>query len=186
MSKDNQERIKDILSLYNKKSLIETTLLNNEVDIIKNRSKVVDNFSDVKYDNLYYNVSATNDRDAKYLYDVSYFHIYNNDGDYKLDVYYIVQLIKNQVMAVPRSNEEYVSFTLSYHNSSYEFVLEVSANLNFNNSGDFLIIKAIAKYDKEIIELINYNTHVTNHNLLYGDEKATINLKDNEVVVHIN
>ena len=186
MSKDNQERIQDILSLYDRKSLIETALLNNEVDIIRNRSMVDDNFSKVKYDKLYYNVSATNDRDAKYLYEIVYFFLYKNDDDYRLDIHYMIELIKRQVMIIERFNEEYISFTLSYHNNNYEFVLEVSANLDFDNNGDFLIIKAISKYNKEIIELINYNTNVTNHNMLYGDEKAIIDLKDNEVVVHIN
>lgn len=186
MSKDNQERIEDILSLYNKKSLIETALLNNEVDIIKNRSMVDEGLINIKYDNLYYNVSATNDNDVKYLYEIIYSFLYKNDDGYKLDVRYMVELIKRQVMIIERFKEEYISFTLSHHNNNYEFVLEISANLDFNNSGDFLIIKAIAKYDKEIIELINYNTNVTNHNVLYGDEKAIIDLKDNEVVVHIN
>ena len=188
MSKDNQERIKDILSLYNKKSLIETALLNNEVDIIKNRSKVVDDYSDTKYGNLYYNVAAYNSRDAKVLYDSVYFHIFNDSDkqDVNIKVSNIVRAIKD-LMIIPKNDGGYVSFTLSTHNDNYDFVLEVSGNFNDDkDNGNFLIIKAIAKYKKEIVELINYNTNVTDYIDIHGDERALINLLEDEVVVHIN
>lgn len=187
MSKDNQETIESILSLYNKKALIETALLNNEVDIIKNRSLVYDKFSDYEYDNIYYNVAAANDRDAKVLYDLVHRHVFDSSDKegINIKVFNIVRSVKD-LMIIPRNNNEYVSFTLSTHNDNYEFVLEVSGNFNDDkDNGDFLIIKAIAKYDKEIIELINYNTNVTNHMDIYGDEHATIKLLDNEVVVDI-
>lgn len=188
MSKDNQERIEDILSLYNKKSLIETALLNNEVDIIKNRSKVVDDYSDTKYGNLYYNVSATNNRDAKALYDLIHFHIFNDSNKHgvNIKVSHVVRVVKD-LMTIPKNNYGYVSFTLSTHNDNYEFVLEVSGNFNDDNdNGDFLIIKAITKYDKEVVELINYNTNVTDYVDIHGDERAIIILLDDQVVVHIN
>lgn len=188
MSKDNQERIEDILSLYNKKALIETALLSNEVDIIKNRSKVVDDYSDTKYGNLYYNVAATNSRDAKALYDSLHFHIFDNNDNHGVHILVsnTVRAIKD-LMTIPKNDSGYVSFTLSTHNDNYEFVLEVSGNFNDDNdNGDFLIIKAITKYDKEIVELINYNTNVTDYVDIHGDERARIILLDDQVVVHIN
>ena len=187
MSKDNQERIEDILNLYNKKSLIETALLNNEVDIIKNRSKVVDDYSYTD-SNIYYNVAAYNSRDAKVLYDSVYFHIFNdsNKQDVNIKVSNIVRVIKDS-MIIPRNDGGYISFTLNTHNDNYDFVLEVSGNFNDDkDNGDFLIIKAIAKYDKEIVELINYNTNVTDYIDIHGDERALINLLEDEVVLHIN
>ena len=188
MSKDNQERIKDILSLYNKKVLIETALLNNEVDIIKNRSKVVDDYSDTKYGNLYYNVAATNDRDAKVLYDSVHFHIFDNNDNHgvHIKVSNIVRAVKD-LMIIPKDDNGYISFTLSTHNDNYEFVLEVSGNFNDDEDDkDFLIIKAIAKYKKEIVELINYNTNVTDYIDIHGDERAAIRLFDDKVVTYIN
>lgn len=188
MSKDNQERIEDILSLYNKKALIETALLSNEVDIIKNRSKVVDDYSDTKYGNLYYNVAATNSRDAKALYDLVHFSIFNdsNKEGVNIKVSYIVRAVKD-LMTIPKNDNGYVSFTLSTRNDNYEFVLEVSGNFNDDkDNGDFLIIKAITKYDKDIIELINYNTNVTDYIDIHGDERAVITLLDDNVIVDIN
>src|SRR5699024_12562536 len=168
--------------------LIETALLSNEVDIIKNRSLVYDKFSDSKYDNVYYNVSATNDRDAKVLYDLVHHHVFNssNKQDVYIKVSNIVRAVKD-LLIIPKSDNGYISFTLSTHNDNYEFVLEVSGNFNDDkDNGDFLIIKAITKYSKDIVELINYNTNVTDYVDIHGDERATINLLDNEVVVHIN
>ena len=188
MSKDNQERIEDILSLYNKKALIETALLNNEVDIIKNRSKVIDDYSDTKYGNLYYNVAAYNSRDAKALYDLVHFHIFNNSDKQGVNirVSYIVRAVKD-LMTIPKKDNGYISFTLSTHNKNYEFVLEVSGNFNDEkDSGDFLIIRAIVKNKKEIIELVNYNTNVTDYIDIHGDERSLINLLDDNVVVDIN
>lgn len=188
MSKDNQERIEDILSLYNKKALIETALLNNEVDIIRNRSLVYDDYSNNKYDNLYYNVAATNNRDAKALYDSVHFHIFDNNDNHGVHILvsHIVRAVKD-LMTIPKNDNGYVSFTLSTRNDNYEFVLEVSGNFNDDkDNGDFLIIKAITKYSKDIVELINYNTNVTDYIDIHGDERAVINLLDNEVVVHIN
>lgn len=187
MSKDNQERIEDILNLYNKKSLIETALLNNEVDIIKNRSKVVDDYSYTD-SNTYYNVAAYNSRNAKSLYDLIHFDVFNDSEKQgvHIKVSNIVRAIKD-LMIIPKNDGGYISFTLSTHNDNYDFVLEVSGNFDDDkDNGDFLIIKAIAKYSKEIVELINYNTNVTDYIDIHGDERAVINLLKDEVVVHIN
>ena len=90
-------------------------------------------------------------------------------------------------MTIPRDSNGYISFTLSTHNKNYEFVLEVSGNFNDEkDSGDFLIIRAIVKNKKEIIELVNYNTNVTDYIDIHGDERSLINLLDDNVVVDIN
>lgn len=186
MSKDNQERIQDILSLYDRKSLIETALLNNEVDIVKNRSMIDDIYSDSN-GNLHYNVTASSSRDARELYDLVHSYILDsNESFVRIKVSYIVRAIKD-LMTIPRDSNGYISFTLSTHNKNYEFVLEVSGNFNDEkDSGDFLIIRAIVKNKKEIIELVNYNTNVTDYIDIHGDERSLINLLDDNVVVDIN
>ena len=186
MSKDNQERIQDILSLYDRKSLIETALLNNELDIVKNRSMVDDIYSDSN-GNLHYNVTASSSRDARALYDLVHHYILdNNESFVRIKVFYIVRAIKD-LMTIPRDSNGYISFTLNTHNKNYEFVLEVSGNFNDEkDSGDFLIIRAIVKNKKEIIELVNYNTNVTDYIDIHGDERSLINLLDDNVVVDIN
>ena len=193
MNNEKRDRIDNLLKLYNKKSLIETALLNNELDILKDRSKLDEEFDNTRFEGMSYAIESSNDDDAKAMYNMVYFHIYNHKdvrvdrGQHpRININNIIKAFKDSMLHVKEENS-YLSLALSYTNDNYTLGLEVSTNYNYDGKfNNFLIIRLIVKYEKEIIELINYNTNINHYGITYGDETAIVDLFKDEVVVDVD
>lgn len=192
MNNEKRDRIDNLLKLYNKKSLIETALLNNELDILKDRSKLDEEYDNTRFKGMSYAIESSTEDDAKAMYNMIYFHIYNHKdiSEYhkhpRINVNNIIKAFKESMIPAKEENS-YLSLALSYTNDNYTLGLEVSTNYNHDGlNSDFLIIKLIVRYKKEIVELINYNTNVNHYDIVYGDETAIVDLLKDQVIVDVD
>ena len=118
MNNEKRDRIDNLLKLYNKKSLIETALLNNELDILKDRSKLDEEFDNTRFEGMSYAIESSNDDDAKAMYNMIYFHIYNHSQYPRINVNNIIKAFKDSMLHVKEENS-YLSLALSYTNDNY-------------------------------------------------------------------
>ena len=185
----SNEQIENILEMYKKKKSAENYLHKLEHKIIEERAmSELENYGTI-FGKVNYHIIG-NDKFLKEQVERKLKYSTERESSFRSNYFYInvreiIATLKLQLYT-DLDFGDYVSLALFFSEpGNYSFSLEISAHKD-EKLGDVLIINGIKLNENGKAEkLIQYSTTITNHNILYGDEKSVIELNDEEVILHI-
>lgn len=185
---NNNEQIKNVLEMYEKKKSAEQYLHKIEHNIIKERATLTQGVFGSFYDKVNYQIIGSNHETLKELEEVLENSTKRN-STFSTDTFYInlSEVIKfTKEFLLNADDSDYLGISLFFNGSDrYSFSLEISASEN-EKFGSILIINGIRlEHNRKATKLIQYTTTVTTYSENYGDETANIELNDYDVIIHI-